>query len=100
MDSDRPGGNPDSQRLKGLDGAFLAFESPTTHLHIAGVLIFDPTGVPGGVGFRQIRDMVAARVSRVPPFRRRMGWRWRRRWQPDRGRRSNRWRWRRWRLSR
>jgi WS/DGAT/MGAT family acyltransferase len=72
VDSDRPGGNPGTLRLKGLDGAFLAFESPTTHLHIAGVLIFDPTGVPGGVGFRQIRDMVAARVSRVPPFRRRM----------------------------
>ncbi|MGH9097959.1 MAG: WS/DGAT/MGAT family O-acyltransferase [Acidimicrobiales bacterium] len=59
-------------RLTGLDGAFLAFESPTTHLHIAGVLVFDPAGVPGGVGFRQIRDMVASRVSRVPPFRRRM----------------------------
>ena len=60
------------QRMTGLDGAFLAFESPTTHLHIAGVLVFDPAGVPGGVGFRQIRDMVAGRVSRVPPFRRRM----------------------------
>jgi diacylglycerol O-acyltransferase len=72
VDSDRPAGNPGTQRLKGLDGAFLAFESPTTHLHIAGVLVFDPSGVPGGVGFRQIRDMVAARVSRVPPFRRRM----------------------------
>lgn len=60
------------QRLNGLDGAFLAFESPTTHLHIAGVLVFDPTGVPGGVGFHQIRDLVAARVSRVPPFRARM----------------------------
>ncbi|HWD52178.1 MAG TPA: wax ester/triacylglycerol synthase family O-acyltransferase [Acidimicrobiales bacterium] len=59
-------------RLTGLDGAFLAFESPTTHLHIAGVLVFDPSGVPGGVGFRQIRDMVAGRVSRVAPFRRRM----------------------------
>jgi WS/DGAT/MGAT family acyltransferase len=60
------------QRLKGLDGAFLAFESPTMHLHLAGVLVFDPTGVLGGVGFRQIRDTVAARVARVPPFRRRM----------------------------
>ncbi len=60
------------RRLTGLDGAFLAFESPTTHLHIAGVLVFDPAEVPGGVGFRQIRDMVASRVSRVPPFRRRM----------------------------
>jgi diacylglycerol O-acyltransferase len=59
-------------RMTGLDGAFLAFESPTTHLHIAGVLVFDPAGVPGGVGFHQIRDLVASRVSRVPPFRRRM----------------------------
>ncbi len=58
--------------LTGLDGAFLAFESPTMHLHIAGVLVFDATSVRGGVGFRQIRDHVAARVPRVPPFRARM----------------------------
>lgn len=60
------------RRLSGLDGAFLAFESPTTHLHIAGVLIFDPIGVPGGVGFHQIREVVADRVRFVPPFRSRM----------------------------
>ena len=58
--------------LSGLDGAFLAFESPTMHLHIAGVLVFDPTSVPGGVGYRQIRDQVAERVPLVPPFRCRM----------------------------
>ncbi len=55
--------------LTGLDGAFLAFESPTMHLHIAGVLVFDASSVPGGVGFRRIREHVAARVPRVPPFR-------------------------------
>ena len=60
------------QPLTGLDGAFLAFESPTMHLHIAGVLVFDASAVDGGVGFRQIRDHVAARVPRVPPFRSRM----------------------------
>jgi diacylglycerol O-acyltransferase / wax synthase len=59
-------------RLRGLDGAFLALESPTTHLHILGALVFDPTDVPGGVDFRRIRAMVADRVPLVPPFRQRM----------------------------
>jgi len=59
-------------RLTGLDGAFLALESPTTHLHIMGAMVFDPTGVPGGVSFRRIRSLVAERVPLVPPFRMRM----------------------------
>jgi diacylglycerol O-acyltransferase len=59
-------------RLRGLDGAFLALESPTTHLHILGALVFDPTEVPGGVDFWRIRAMVADRVALVPPFRQRM----------------------------
>jgi diacylglycerol O-acyltransferase / wax synthase len=59
-------------RLTGLDGAFLALESPTTHLHIMGAMVFDPTGVPGGLGFRRIRALVDERVPLVPPFRMRM----------------------------
>ncbi len=59
-------------RLAGLDGAFLALESPTTHLHIMGAMVFDPSGVPGGVSFRRIRSLVAERVPLVPPFRMRM----------------------------
>jgi len=59
-------------RLTGLDGAFLALETPTTHLHIMGTMVFDPVGVPGGVGFRRIRSLVAERVPLVPPFRMRM----------------------------
>ena len=59
-------------RLTGLDGAFLALESPSTHLHILGALIFDPDHVAGGVDFRRIRDLVADRVHLVPPFRMRM----------------------------
>ncbi len=58
-------------RLTGLDAAFLSLESPTTHLHILGALVFDPTTVPGGVDFRRVRDMVADRVHLVPPFRKR-----------------------------
>ncbi len=59
-------------RLTGLDGAFLALESPTTHLHIMGAMVFDPSEVPGGLGFRRIRALVAERMSLVPPFRMRM----------------------------
>ncbi len=59
-------------RLTGLDGAFLALESPTTHLHIMGAMVFDPAEVPGGLGFARIRSLVAERVPLVPPFRMRM----------------------------
>ncbi len=60
------------ERLTGLDGAFLSFESTTTHLHILGTLVFDPTGVPGGVDFRRVRDLIADRMRLVPPFGKRM----------------------------
>jgi len=59
-------------RLTGLDGAFLALESPTTHLHIMGAMVFDPSGLPGGLSFRRIRSLVDERVPLVPPFRMRM----------------------------
>jgi diacylglycerol O-acyltransferase / wax synthase len=59
-------------RLTGLDGAFLALESPTTHLHVMGAMVFDPSDLPRGLGFRRIRALVAERVSLVPPFRMRM----------------------------
>jgi WS/DGAT/MGAT family acyltransferase len=60
------------ERLNGLDGAFVSLESPTTHLHILGALVFDPANVPGGVDFARIRGLVADRVHLVPPFRKRI----------------------------
>ena len=59
-------------RLTGLDGAFLALESPTTHLHIMGTMVLDPSTVPGGLTFGAVRSVVADRVHLVPPFRMRM----------------------------
>jgi WS/DGAT/MGAT family acyltransferase len=59
-------------RLTGLDGAFLALESPTTHLHVMGTMVFDPSDVPGGLSFRRIRSLVDERVPLVAPFRMRM----------------------------
>lgn len=59
-------------RMGGLDGGFLAFESPTSHLHIIGTMVFDPSGVPDGVDFERIREVVARRLPLVPPFRQRL----------------------------
>ncbi len=59
-------------RLTGLDGAFISLESPTTHLHILGALIFDTEGATGEVDFHRILDLVAERLHLVPPFRKRM----------------------------
>jgi len=59
-------------RLTGLDGAFLALESPTTYLHIMGTMVFDPSDIVGGLTFRRIRSLVDERVPLVPPFRMRM----------------------------
>ncbi len=58
--------------LAGLDGAFLALESPTAHLHILGVLVFEPGERDRGPDFDRVRDLVASRVPLVPPFRKRM----------------------------
>lgn len=60
------------ERLTGLDGGFLSFETPTTHLHILGALVFDPTGIDGGVDFAAVRDLIASRLHLVPPFRQRL----------------------------
>jgi WS/DGAT/MGAT family acyltransferase len=60
------------ERLTGLDVGFLSLESPTTHLHILGALVFDPSEVKGGVDFWRIREMVAERLHLVPPFRKRL----------------------------
>jgi WS/DGAT/MGAT family acyltransferase len=60
------------ERLVGLDGMFLALESSTTHLHLVGALVFDPTGADGVVDYARVRRLVASRVHLVPPFRQRM----------------------------
>ena len=60
------------ERLSGLDGGFASLESPSSHLHILGALIFDSGDVRGEVDFWRIRELVAERLNRVPPFRQRL----------------------------
>ena len=60
------------QVLNGLDAAFLSLETPTSHLHVTGVLVFDPATMPGGYSFDRVRRFIASRLDVVPAFRRRL----------------------------
>lgn len=55
-----------------MDAAFLYFETPTTHMHVAMTAVFDPSSMPGGYDFATVRDFIASRLHLVPPFRRRV----------------------------
>lgn len=60
------------QRLSGADTAFLTFETPSVHMHVAQAAVFDPSTVPGGYSFDRLRGHILARLHRVPPFTRRL----------------------------
>jgi diacylglycerol O-acyltransferase len=60
------------ERLSGLDAAFLYLETPSLHMHVAMTAVFDPSTVPGGYSFDNMRQVVADRLHLVPPFRRRL----------------------------
>ena len=60
------------QRLSGVDSMFLYMETPTNQMHVAGVFLVDPASAPGGFSFAKVHDMVAGRLGRAAPFRRRV----------------------------
>jgi WS/DGAT/MGAT family acyltransferase len=60
------------QRLSGVDSMFLYMETPTNHMHVTGVFILDPATAPGGFSFDQVHSIVAQRLNRAAPFRRRL----------------------------
>ncbi len=60
------------ERLSGMDATFLYLETPTGHMHVAMVGIFDAGTMPGGYSFQRIKDTIRERLPLVPPFRRRL----------------------------
>ena len=60
------------QRLSGLDSMFFYMDTPTNHMHMVGVFLLDPTVAPAGFSFAQVRALVARRLNRAAPFRRRL----------------------------
>jgi diacylglycerol O-acyltransferase / wax synthase len=60
------------QQLSGLDAAFLALESPTMFGHVGSLCVIDPSTAPEPLTLERLTNVVASRLSLVPPFRRRL----------------------------
>ncbi|MEZ5142282.1 MAG: wax ester/triacylglycerol synthase family O-acyltransferase [Acidimicrobiales bacterium] len=60
------------QRLTGLDAGFLYMETPSSPMHVASLMILDPSTSPDGFGFDELRDLYTQRLHLAPPFRRRL----------------------------
>ena len=60
------------ERLSGLDASFLYLESSAQLMHVCGVLLLDPSTVPGGYSFDRFRADLESRVRSIPAFRRKL----------------------------
>ena len=60
------------ERLTAADASFLYMENSVVHMHVTGVLVLDPSTVPGGYTFRKLRAHVLGRLHLIPAFRRRL----------------------------
>jgi diacylglycerol O-acyltransferase len=60
------------QRLTGLDATFLYMETPTAPMHVASLIVADPSEVDGGWTFDDIKRVYGERLHLAPPFRRRL----------------------------
>ncbi|GAA4760546.1 wax ester/triacylglycerol synthase family O-acyltransferase [Nocardioides endophyticus] len=59
-------------RLSGLDASFLYLETPAQLMHVCGVIVLDPSTMPGGYSFDAFRGEIDRRVRDVPEFTRRL----------------------------
>ncbi len=59
------------ERLTPLDASFLYLERPPTHMHVAGLSVFDPSTRPDPTRpwFEEIEYVIASRIHLVPRFR-------------------------------
>jgi WS/DGAT/MGAT family acyltransferase len=60
------------QRLTGLDASFLYLETPDSPMHVASVIVVDPSTSPGGFSVTRALEMYEERLHLAPPFRRRL----------------------------
>jgi len=60
------------ERLSGLDASFLYLETPQLHMHVAMTTTLDPSTVPGGYSFEQVKAHIASRIPLAPVFQRRL----------------------------
>jgi diacylglycerol O-acyltransferase / wax synthase len=60
------------KRLSGLDATFLYMETPTCHMHVCGLAVYDPSEAPGGWSVDKVREVYQSRLHLAPPFRQRL----------------------------
>jgi WS/DGAT/MGAT family acyltransferase len=60
------------QRLSGLDATFLYMETPSSYMHVAGLMILDPSTMPDGFSMQNVHDFYNSRLHLAAPFRRRL----------------------------
>jgi WS/DGAT/MGAT family acyltransferase len=65
------------ERLSYLDSTFLALETPTAHMHVSSVALFDaaPLRKPdGGIDIDGIRAHIAGKLPYIPRYRQRLAY--------------------------
>ena len=63
--------------LSYLDSSFLALETRESHMHVAGVALFDASPLKhedGGIDIAHIRDHIRAKLRYIPRYRQRLDW--------------------------
>ena len=63
------------ERLSNLDASFFALESGTTHMHVAGLAVFETGPLAtesGGVDIDLIRRFVSSKLHLIPRYRQRL----------------------------
>src|SRR3954452_15879113 len=60
------------QRLTGMDATFLYMETPSSYMHVAGLMILDPSEVEGGFSMDDMTSFYESRLHLAAPFRRRL----------------------------
>jgi diacylglycerol O-acyltransferase len=58
--------------LSGLDSAFLSLETPSTPMHMLGVLVLEASSAAGGYSFERLLRLLEDRLPDLAPFRRRL----------------------------
>jgi diacylglycerol O-acyltransferase / wax synthase len=65
------------EALTFLDSSFLALESRSVHMHVAGVAIFDAAPLmteTGGIDIDKIRGHIESKLQYIPRYRQRLEW--------------------------
>jgi len=60
------------KRLSGLDASFLYLETPSAHMHVAGIAVFDPSTAEEEFSFDKVLELTNERLHLVPSFRHRL----------------------------